>query len=206
MKTILFQGDSVTDADRIYDQDWLGGMGYARLVSAKLGYDRPGEYNFLNRGKNGNRVIDLIARVKCDIINLRPDYMSVLIGVNDVWHEYQDHNGICAERYEILYNMLLEQVKEALPDIKLLVLEPFVLKESATANNYDEFRRDVENRAEISKRVAERNKAVFVPLQAKFDEAATKAPVSFWTPDGVHPTAAGHELIARAWLDAFNSL
>ncbi|MCI9449424.1 MAG: SGNH/GDSL hydrolase family protein [Clostridiales bacterium] len=206
MKTVLFQGDSITDAGRSYEEDSRTGTGYPRLVSAKLGYDCPNEYKFLNRGISGNRVVDLLSRVKCDMINLAPDVMSILIGVNDVWHELDSKNGISADKYENLYNMLLEEVKEALPDIKLMILEPFVLGGDAAEGRYDVFRQEVELRAEASRRVADKMGAVLVPLQQMFDEAEAKAPSTYWTVDGVHPTAAGHELIARAWIDGFNKL
>ena len=87
MKTILFQGDSITDAGRARDNDANRGVGYPHLVSARLGCDNPTEFNFINRGISGNRIVDLYARIKADIINLKPDVMSILIGVNDVWHE-----------------------------------------------------------------------------------------------------------------------
>jgi len=89
MKKILFQGDSITDFGREKNDvqgDWLG-HGYAAMVSGALGYKYPNEFEFINRGISGNRIIDVLARVKNDIINLAPDYMSILIGVNDVWHE-----------------------------------------------------------------------------------------------------------------------
>ena len=84
MKTILFQGDSITDAGRSYENDTSLGRGYATLVSARLAYDFPNEYSFLNRGVAGNRIVALYARIKRDIINLKPDYLSILIGINGV--------------------------------------------------------------------------------------------------------------------------
>lgn len=206
MKRILFQGDSITDADRSRERDEFRGVGYPTLVSGKLGYDYPGEYEFLNRGIGGNRSIDLLARVKADIINLKPDVMSILIGVNDVWHEIMFQNGICAERYEEYYNIIIDEVTKALPNLKIMILEPFVLKGSSTEENWDIFRTGVENMAVCARRVAQKNNLKFVPLQESFDEAYKKAEMGYWLFDGVHPTAAGHELIARAWIDAFKEL
>ena len=206
MKKILFQGDSITDAGRSREYDENRGIGYPTLVSASLGFDRPDEFEFINKGISGNRVIDLIARVKADIINLKPDYMSILIGINDVWHEFGSHNGIDTKRYEMYYNMLIEEVKEALPDIKIMILEPFVLKGTGTEENWDEFRRGAEEKAAAAKRVAQKNNLLFVPLMEKFDEAIKKAPENYWLADGVHPTAMGHELIKREWLKAFETL
>lgn len=205
MKRILFQGDSITDAGRSRDDDNFRGNGYPTLVSGALGADRPGAFEFINRGISGNRVVDLLARVKADIINLEPDYMSILIGINDVWHEVSYKNGVSAERYEVLYNMLIEEIKEALPDIKIMILEPFVLKASATEEHWDYFRIETEKRADAAKRVAEKNNLVFVPLMEKFDEAAKSASPDYWLLDGVHPSAMGHELIKREWLKAFEA-
>lgn len=206
MKKILFQGDSITDAGRSREINSQMGIGYPTLVAAKLGYDHPGNYEFLNRGISGNRVVDLLARVKIDTINLAPDVMSILIGVNDVWHELSRENGICAEKYEVLYNMLIDDIIEALPNIKIMILEPFVLKASATEESWAYFRSETEKRAVCAKCVAQKHGLTFVPLQDKFDAAAKLAPASYWLSDGVHPTSAGHELITRAWIEAFQNL
>ena len=206
MKRILFQGDSITDAGRSRENDANSGRGYPTLVSANLGFDRPDEFEFINKGISGNRVIDLIARVKSEIINLKPDYMSILIGINDVWHEINYQNGIDTKRYEMYYNLLIEEIKEALPDIKIMILEPFVLKGVATEENWDKFRSGAEEKAAAAKRVAEKNNLLFVPLMEKFDELAKKAPNDYWLADGVHPTAMGHEFIKREWLKAFEAL
>lgn len=206
MRKILFQGDSITDAERSRDNDADRGIGYPTLVSAELGYLQPDVYEFINRGISGNRSIDLLARVKSDIINQKPDIMSILIGVNDVWHEFMYQNGIDAKRYEKYYTMIIEEVTEALPDIKIMILEPFVLKGSGTEEHWDTFRNEVEKRAEASKNIAERFGLKFVPLMKKFDKASTAASSGYWLADGVHPTSAGHELIAREWIKAFKEL
>lgn len=206
MKKILFQGDSITDAGRSREYDNNRGLGYPTLVTAEMGMNRPNEFEFINRGVSGNRVIDLLARIKRDMINLKPDYMSILIGVNDVWHELSVANGVDAEKYEMYYNMIIDQVKAELPDIKIMILEPYLLKGTATEENWNEFRGEVEKRAAASRRVAEKHHLIFVPLMEKFDEAAKIAPASYWTDDGVHPTAMGHELIKREWIKAFANL
>lgn len=208
-KLILFQGDSITDALRKREDDHFSGNGYPTLVSGRLGYDCPGEYRFLNRGISGNRIVDLYARIKCDLINLKPDVLSILIGVNDVWHEIVRENGVDADKFELVYDLLLAEVRKALPDVKILILEPFVLPGVATENNeekpdrWDRFCAEVPLRAAAARRLAEKHGATFVPLQARFDEACQKAPADHWLFDGVHPTSMGHELIARAWMEGF---
>ena len=211
-KIILFQGDSITDAGRSRENDAGTGQGYPTLVKAKLGFDRPGEFAFLNRGISGNRIVDLYARMKIDLINLKPDVMSILIGINDVWHEVARENGVAAEKFERIYDMLLTEVKEALPGIQLIILEPFVLPGTATENceekphRWESFSSETPLRAAAAKRLAEKHGAVFVPLQKLFDDACRLAPPAYWLHDGVHPTAMGHELIAREWLKAFEKL
>lgn len=206
MKTILFQGDSITDAGRARDNDMNVGIGYPVLVKGTLGFEHPGEYTFLNRGISGNRVVDVYARIKSDIINLKPDVMSILIGVNDVWHEVSRENGVDAEKYFTIYSMLIEEIKAALPDIKIMILEPFVLKGTATEEAWDIFRPEVEKRAAKAKMIAEKFDLPFIPLQDKFDAATLLAPADYWLVDGVHPTTMGHELIKREWLKGFYTL
>lgn len=212
MKTILFQGDSITDANRYREHEQLTGSGYATMVKGWVGAEYPGQYRFLNRGISGDRIPDVYARIKRDIINLEPDYMSVLIGVNDIWHEVRYQNGTTAQKFEKLYGMLIEEVREALPEIKIMILEPFVLEGSATCDTeeqpdcWEQFRTGVAGHAAAAKRVAEKYGLTFVPLQETFDQACKLAPATEWLFDGVHPTAMGHELIKRAWVKAFEAL
>ena len=203
---ILFQGDSITDAGRARDNNINVGVGYPLLVKASLGFAEPGKYEFFNRGISGNRIVDVYARIKSDIINLKPDVMSMLIGVNDVWHEFTANpNGVDADKYYKIYDMLIEEIKAALPDIKIIILEPFVLKGTATEDK-TEFFPEVAKRAEMAKKIAEKYNLVYVPLQAGFDKLCKEAEESYWLADGVHPTAMGHEYIKNEWLKAFDKL
>ena len=204
---ILFQGDSITDAGRSRQDDGYLGVGYPRLVEASLGFDEPGKHEFINRGISGNRIVDVYARIKADIINLKPDLMTILIGVNDVWHETGDNpNGVDADKFYKIYDMLIEEVKAALPSIKIMILEPFVLEGCSTVGAWDYFSTEVPKRAEMAKKIAEKYGLPFIPLQEGFDELAKKAPNEYWLGDGVHPTAKGHEFIKSQWLGAFKSL
>lgn len=204
---ILFQGDSITDCGRSRELDSDLGKGYPRLVEAALGFEEPGEHEFINKGISGNRIVDLYARIKREIINLKPDFMSILIGVNDVWHDRgEDPNGVDAEKYFKIYSMLIEEVKAALPDIKIIILEPFVLKGPSTEADWDIFHPEVLKRAKKAKEIAEKFGLPFVPLQKGFDELCEKAPSTYWLKDGVHPTAKGHEFIKQEWLKAYKNL
>jgi lysophospholipase L1-like esterase len=206
MKKFLFQGDSITDADRRRDNDRNYGYGYPNLFAAEVLKNRPYEFEFINCGISGDRIVDVYARIKMDIINLKPDYMSLLIGVNDVWHELNEENGVAAPKFEKIYDMLISEILEALPDIKIMLLEPFVLKGFGTERYYDVFREEVKKRSDAVKRIAEKYNLNFVPLQAKFDEAAKGGNDAYWLVDGVHPSAMGHQFIKQQWLNAFKTL
>lgn len=197
MKTFLFQGDSITDANRDDENlDNFGlGCGYAFLLASDIEKNRKGEIKFINRGKSGDRITDVYARIKEDIINLKPDYMSILIGVNDVSHELTQGCGVTPQKFNKIYNMLIEEIKEALPEIEIIILEPFVLKGSATNNLWKQFNCEVRKLAVISKQVAEQYNLKFVPLQDIFDNASSDGDTRYWSVDGIHPTSAGHQII-----------
>lgn len=198
MKTFLFQGDSITDAGRNYGCDAQRGYGYATMAAGTLGSRFPAECAFINRGISGNRIVDVYARIKRDIINLSPDFMSLLIGVNDIWHEVDLKNGVDTQKFDRIYRMLLDEVLEALPNIKLLLLQPFVLPGTAIGDNYDYFRRECDDRIAVVQRIAADYGVKTANLQAKLDAALTnEAGPDYWLVDGVHPAAPGHALIAE---------
>ncbi|HTD62833.1 MAG TPA: SGNH/GDSL hydrolase family protein [Gemmatimonadaceae bacterium] len=200
---ILFQGDSITDAGRdrssgVQPNVASGlGTGYPLLLAAAMleSYsDR--RLQFFNRGVSGNKVPDLEARWQEDTIALQPDIVSVLVGVNDFWHKRtHGYTGTVAD-FENGYVTLLEQTRQALPHVRLVVMEPFVLQTGAVdATWFPEF----EERRAVASRVAQRVGATFVPLQARFTSAAERVDAAYWIADGVHPTPPGHALIAEGW-------
>ena len=203
MKTILYQGDSITYANRSFEFECLTGSGYATISSGAITADNPGEYKIINRGIGGNRVIDLYARWKKDCINLKPDIISILIGVNDVWHEVESQNGVDSQNFEKIYDLLISDTLKALPECKMMLLEPFVWKHGLTVERWDYISDEVKKRGEITKKLAEKYNLPFIPLQSVFDEALKKAPEEFWTLDGIHPLSSGHTLIAREWEKCF---
>ena len=211
MKKILFQGDSITDYGRNKGEGEWGrlGFGYAFLTAATLGLDHPGEYEFINRGISGNRIVDLYARIKADFINLKPDIASIYIGVNDTWHEIGSQNGVDTAKFETIYTMMIDEIRAACPDIKLILIAPFVLEGPATCNTEEipdrlsRFRVDVAEKAEVVKKMGAKYSLPVIELQPVFDEACEKAPATYWAYDGVHPADPGHELIKRCWLDTF---
>lgn len=200
---ILFIGDSITDVGRSREDPASLGAGYPLLVSARLGLRQPGKFTFRNTGIGGDRSVDIYARIKKDCWNLEPDVISLLMGINDVWHELGDRNGVGAERFYRIYRMLAADTRERLPEAQLLLMEPFVLPGSGTSGDWEAFTREVPLRAQAVRQVAEEFHALYLPLQERFDERCKYAPPAYWLMDGVHPTPAGHQLIADAWLDLF---
>jgi lysophospholipase L1-like esterase len=176
------------------------GAGYPTLIAARLLCDRPEtEWNILNRAISGNRVVDLYARWKLDALNLKPDVLSIMIGVNDTWHEKANHNGVEVPRYARIYRELLEWTKTTLPAIKLVLLEPYVLNFGAVG---DDWIAEIDARRKVVRKLAKDFDAILIPTQDILNKAAKRASKEYWLADGVHPLLAGHQLIADAWLKA----
>lgn len=200
---ILFQGDSITDTGRNRESTGNGdpfnlGVGYAGKVASRLMAERPGDdLRFINRGISGHRIVDLYARWKTDAINLNPDLISILVGVNDTWHHFTRDNGVEVDRYEQVYRMLLEWTRQRLPHVKLVLCEPFILPCGVGKPNW---REEIDQRRAVVAQLADDFDARLVPFQAMFDQALDDAPAEYWAADGVHPTAAGHQRMADLWL------
>lgn len=197
MKTFLFQGDSVTDANRDRDNDNDLGLGYPKIVAEKLTELYPDEFSFINRGVSGDTSACIYARMGTDIINIKPDYMSILVGFNDFSHLINNDDGIPSHRYEQLLCMLIEDVTKAFPNIKIIILEPYALKGISTAEKWSELYPGVQKNAVIAKSVAQKYGLSFVPLQSVFDSLCLLKPSDYWLIDGIHPTHHGHEIIAE---------
>lgn len=211
MKRILFIGDSITDAGRVYENPADMGRGYPLLIKASLGLDRP-ELEFVNRGVSGNRIVDLYARIKKDFINLKPNVASIYIGVNDVWHEIDWQNGVETDKFIKIYSNLIDEIKNALPNIKLILISPFVLEGVSTQNS----EKDPERFQKFTIGITEKQMAVetiskkyglpMIDLQTYFNMACKKNSPSLFSLDGVHPTPEGHELIKRLWIETYNNI
>ena len=201
---ILFLGDSITDTGRDRNDPASLGAGYPLLIGSRLGADAPGKYVFRNTGVGGDRSVDIYARIKRDCWNWQPDVVSLLAGVNDVWHELgEDRNGVDADRFRRIYRMLVEDTLVRLPDVTLMLMEPFALPGTGTGGDWDAFSRELPLRAQAVREIAGEFHAHFLPLQALLEDACKRRPPEYWLMDGVHPTPAGHQLIADAWLDLF---
>jgi lysophospholipase L1-like esterase len=202
-KVVLFQGDSITDCGR--DRALLEpnraaalGTGYPLMIAAQHLAGRPDSgFRFFNRGISGNKVPDLESRWQADTLDLKPDVLSILVGVNDLWHKLSGRYDGTVEQYETGYAALLERTRQALPDTRLVVLEPFVLRTGAVT---DAWFPEFDLRRAAAARVAAGARATFIPLHAMFERLSAQAPPAYWAADGVHPTVAGHGAIAQLWM------
>ncbi|HEX8323704.1 MAG TPA: SGNH/GDSL hydrolase family protein [Tepidisphaeraceae bacterium] len=197
-QTFVFIGDSITDAGRHEDPDGLGD-GYVRLVRDYLYAKDPVKApRVINTGISGNRVTDLAKRWKDDVLDHEPDVVSIKIGINDVWHGLDGGGGgVPIEQFVEMYHVILRQLQAVVPKAKVVLCQPSVIEPPAPANGNAVLQPYVRAVGELKR---EFNAVAVVPLHAAFVSARRLRPDINWTPDGVHPSSAGHMLIARAWL------
>ena len=201
--TILFQGDSITDSAREKEREMPNdpnsmGKGYAFLIAAHLLKTLPQhDLTIYNRGISGNKVYQLADRWDKDTLDLKPDWISILIGVNDYWHMLDGNYDGTPEIYENDYRKLLQRTKNALPDVKIIICEPFVIPGTTAVDEswvvpFGKYQK-------AAKKLAIEFNAFWIPFQEVYDKALQDAPASYWIPDGVHPSLSGSQLMADAW-------
>ena len=210
MKRIVFQGDSITDAQRdrkaLPESNTGFGEGYAALIAARVLCDHPGEgYNFINRGCAGNGILDVLGRWKGDCLNFSPDVVSLLVGINDVAHEKGPRkNGADIEQFRMFLDIMLDSTVKRLPGIRLVLMEPFAFETGMVTADWLP---EVAEQGAAVKELAARYDAVFIPCQQILDEAACRAgDKTLILYDGVHPTLMGHQVLADNWLKYTASL
>ncbi len=201
---LLFQGDSITDAGRDKEMGFPNnprsfGAGYAFLAGSVLLNNFPElDLKLYNRGISGNKVYQLSERWNKDCLDLHPNVISILIGVNDYWHKRNGRYDGTVQVYEEDYRELINRTSKQLPEAKFVIGEPFILSNTSAV---DETWAEPFNEYQLAaKKIAGEFNAVWVPFQEIFDEAVKYAPETYWTSDGVHPTMAGAQLMAEAWL------
>ena len=209
---ILFFGDSITDCGRNRDditkQSALG-YGYVRVIGDRLLGEAPDKHTVVNTGISGNRIVDLYARIKTGVWHHEPELISILIGINDIWHEITHRNGVELDRFEKVYRMIIEDTQKKLPNAKFILCEPFVLEGTATCptdempDRYERFK-EIYEYAKVVKKLAEEYGLYFLPLQERFNEAAAKYGAEYFAADGVHPNVGGSSLIATEWMKLYN--
>jgi lysophospholipase L1-like esterase len=201
--TVLFQGDSITDGGRQRtgnDLNHIMGQDYAYLLAAEIGSDIPDRnLHFINRGVSGERVSDLAARWKEDTLALKPDVLSILVGINDL---FGSRALLTPLEFEVYYDKLLSDTIAALPGVKIVLGEPFLLPVGRYQQNYAQELGELKKRQAAVNRLGAKYHLPVVHYQQAFDDAMKKAPADYWSWDGIHPTYAGHGLMARVWLRA----
>src|SRR4051812_35779198 len=149
--TFLFQGDSITDGNRTRNNDWnhVMGHGYQYIIASKLWYEFPKkELHFFNRGVSGNKVTDLTARWQADTLNLKPDVLSILIGINDTSAFVYGNKDFTVAQYESGYWALLQETKQQLPNVQFVFCEPFILPVGKVKDKWDDYSTEVKKRQE----------------------------------------------------------
>ena len=207
---ILFFGDSITDCLRTSsaNPDTSIGEGFVKRVAEYFEQNENGKHEIINRGISGHRIVDLLARYKKDCVNLNPDLVSILIGVNDVWHQVKYNNGTRIELFVEVYKIILREIKLALPNVKFIICEPFFLKGTATENipenptRYEQFKA-VYDYAKAIEQIAKENDIPYVYLQDKLTDATKTQEPRFILGDGVHPVDDGKQIICDEWLKVF---
>jgi lysophospholipase L1-like esterase len=194
---ILFQGDSITDGNRgrSSDPNHILGHSYAFLIAARYATWLPERHlTFVNRGISGNRVSDLAKRWSTDTLDLKPTLLSILIGINDL------STNVSAAQFELQYDQLLADTRKALPTVRLVLCEPFGLPTGRHKTDWAVWRVKLAERQQIVAKLATRYRAALVHLQRAFDDASRRAPADYWIWDGIHPTYAGHQILADEWV------
>ena len=213
---MLFIGDSITDGDRSRTGDVNHELGdtYVRLIAARYGYDHPNDgVVFINRGINGHRITDLAPRWEEDCLRLKPDLLTVFVGVNDAASVVEltvpppprtdgrpPKSLVTLDLFRDTYDSLLSLTRKELPKTQIILCAPFVLPVDKIGKDWELWNAEVGRFASVVVELAEKHGTAVIRLQPLFNEALAKAPTAFWMPDGVHPSAAGHQLIADEWI------
>lgn len=197
--TILFQGDSITDCSRNKLKRTDLGNGYVNLIYHFLQTHHNNlNINCINKGIYGNRTIDLKFRWRLDTLRINPDVLSLLAGINDTWRKYDFNLATSTEKFEENYRYLLESSLEKNPNLRIILLSPFLLPHTDHQLLWFE---DLNPKIQVVENLAKEYHTLYIPLQEIFNESLTpEKDVHYWTVDGVHPTPEGHMLIAKEWL------
>ncbi|MBE6591473.1 MAG: GDSL family lipase [Ruminococcaceae bacterium] len=190
---LLFQGDSITDAGR--GADGIG-KGYVKYAIEYIKEKYPNaDIEFINKGISGNKVCDLLARLDKDFLDLEPDMVSIMIGINDTWHHMPQKDFIPDEQFEADYRAILTALKDR--GIKIMMIEPFVISEDKL-----DFYQDLYKKILIERKLAREFADVYLPLDGLLASAWCKNPADYFSADGVHPNhTTGAQYIAKLYLE-----
>jgi lysophospholipase L1-like esterase len=204
---ILFQGDSITDAFRKPDEinpAYQLGNGYVLLIAAQLAARFPEKHwDFVNRGVSGNKILDLKNRWTNDVLAIRPDVLTIFVGVNDTLAAMQGQPSTNEQEFASAYQSLLQETRQHLPYTRFVLMEPFLLEVGEVRKSWCD---DLRSRQLLVQAIASETMSDFVPTQQIFDNASKIREPAFWSYDGIHPTHAGFQLLADAWLEVFEKM
>lgn len=199
---VLFQGDSITDAGRDRSDYHDLGQGYPFYAAKYIKESFPEtDFEFINLGISGNQTIDLVNRLQSDFIDIQPDVVSILIGVNDTWHRAHNRKWLGNDVFEANYRKVLTEIKEK-TNAKILMLEPFLLP----APDKEYFREDLNGKIDVVRKLAREFADFYIPLDGFFASAIIGKEDTHWSEDGVHPNANGSEYIGDVYANAFELL
>lgn len=203
-KKFLFMGDSITDGNRgrTTDPNHIMGHGFAFSLASRIGANFPNfGLSFVNKGISGNKISDLQNRWKTDVLEQKPNLLSILVGINDfdsIRNAKKD--AVDTVNYETIYRELLTETKNNFPEIVLVICSPFLVPVGRYKADFEKLFPVFDEYRQISKKLATEFGAIFIDLQEVFEEQKTNPSYEYWIWDGIHPTVAGHELIVKAWL------
>lgn len=190
---LLFQGDSITDCNRNRENPTDLGHGYVNMIQQALP-----NYEVINRGISGNRTIDLLMRWQTDTLDLKPDFLSIFIGINEVWHYHYGQKVLTPAMYEDYYKNLIKQVKYLLPNTTILLIEPFVFPIGVYQKSWDV---ELFEEQAIVRKLAQMYHTLYLPLQDVLNQQLKDYTMAQIASDGVHPTDLGHKMIKEAILE-----
>ncbi|MFI3325696.1 MAG: SGNH/GDSL hydrolase family protein [Clostridia bacterium] len=196
-QTVLFQGDSITDCGRDKEDVYNLGNGYPNKVTSMYKTLFGSDVTFINKGISGNRVKDILARYDEDIKNIKPDFISILIGINDVWRRYDANDATSLEDFENSYDTLLEKIVSDFPNIKIMIIEPFLLHATEEKESWHE---DLDPKIQAVRKLAMKYADYFLPLDGIMAKSACEYGPDALSADGVHPSDLGHAVITEEYL------
>lgn len=199
---ILFQGDSITDAGRDYSDIHNLGRGYSKYAAENLKEMNPDvDFEFVDLGISGNQTKDLVARLERDFIDIQPDIVSILIGINDTWHHAGDKSYIPHEVFEERYRTVLSAIKEK-TNAKIVMIEPFLIP----VEDKLFFREDLDPKIQVIRKLAREFADLYIPLDGLLAAAYIGDDPISYAADGVHPTEKGAKFIGKIYADAVSKL
>ena len=200
---ILFQGDSITDAGRDRRNYFDLGHGYPLYAAEGLRAACPEkEFEFINLGISGRRTGHLFDSLYADAITLEPDIISILIGVNDIWHRHSHHIMTTDAQIELNYRCILSDLRRY-TKAKIVMIAPYILD----ADDKDDIKKDVARIIPMIKKLADEFADVYIPLDEIFDEALKTQPAPrYYSADGVHPNENGARFIGEVYTNAVKAL